>query len=276
VESGAESTAGGGGTLITMSPAVTEIAFALGLGGRVVAVSDFCNYPEEAHSLPKCGAYLNPNLEVIRTLRPGLLVYQGDYATLRKYCEETGQNSLSVRLDTLNDLYRSAEAISQAAGVPRAGRKLVLSIQEDLAHIAQRTSGWPRARVFLCCAREPGSLRGMMTCSKGTFLDELIYVAGGDNMLHGSPSLYPTPSLEEVVAGAPEVILDLAGGAGADSGDATTGAAEWAALATVPAVREGHVYVLSDDYLQILGPRVAQTAARFAEAIHPGSAAGDG
>jgi len=254
-------------TVVTLSPAVTEMVFALGQGGRVVGVSDFVTYPEEAKSRPSCGGYVNPNLEVLRSLSPDLVVFQGISDELQAACKAMGQEFLSVPLDTVEDVWKAIDAISARLACKADGDKLTDDLKGELEAVRAAVAGEPPVRVFICAGRDPGKVGHAMTCTKGTFLDELVGLAGGENVFRDAAGLYPTPSLEQVVVSAPEAVIDLQ--PGADAAKAADCARDWAELGTLPAVENGRVLVVTEEYLLTPGPRLAESARRLARLLHP-------
>jgi iron complex transport system substrate-binding protein len=254
-------------TVVTLSPAVTEIVFALGQGTKVVGVSDFVTYPEEAKELPPLGGYINPNLEVLRALSPDLVIFQGISDEVQDACKSMGQESLSVKLDTIEDVWHAIGAIADRLGCKVEGDRLASDLKAELDAVRAAVAGEPPVRVFICAGREPGTVGHAMTCAKGTFLDQLVAVAGGDNVFHDTRGLYPTPSLEQVVKAAPEAIVDLQ--PGADATKAAECAKDWAQLGALPAVTNGRVLVVTDEYLLTPGPRLTQSARRLARLLHP-------
>jgi iron complex transport system substrate-binding protein len=120
--------------------------------------------------------------------------------------------------------------------------------------------------------RTPGLLEGLVTFSKSAYLNELIELAGGENVFRDAPSSYPKVSLEEVLARNPEVILDMG-----DMGDTDQvteqqrrqAVALWSRLSSVDAVRRGRVYAVTSDIFIVPGPRIVEAARELARRIHP-------
>lgn len=256
-------------SVVTLSPAITEIVFALGAGDRIVARSDFTTYPPEAVRLPSCGGYTNPNLEVLAALQPELVIIQGIHSSVAEFCRARGRECLAVKLDSLDDLYTTTTQIADALGCHERGVELVGAIGRDLDGVRAAVSGLPRRTVFLSLGRQAGDLRGIMTCGGGTFLDELVAIAGGDNVFGDSAVLYPEASLEQVVARDPEVILELHPGEGLSAEQAAGIAREWLRLPSLAAVKADRVAVLTQDYLMVPGPRTGLAARALAAAVHP-------
>jgi ABC-type Fe3+-hydroxamate transport system substrate-binding protein len=108
---------------------------------------------------------------------------------------------------------------------------------------------------MLSVGRQSGRLADVLVAGKGTFFDDLLARMGGVNAFADAPVLYPQVSLEEVVARAPDVILELR--AEKVPPEVAAGlVADWRQLPQLPAVRRGRIAVLADDYVVIPGPRL--------------------
>ncbi len=106
--------------IVSTAPSVTETLFALGIGARVVGVTTFCRYPEEARSRSKIGGYSNPSLEAILALKPDLVVV-GDTGTVTNRLAELGIPTLEVRPESFRSIDDSIRAIARRVGVPERG-----------------------------------------------------------------------------------------------------------------------------------------------------------
>lgn len=256
-------------TVVSISPAVTEMIFALGQGTRLVGVSEFCNYPPEAKRIPRCGGFIDPNLEVLSQLRPDLVVVQGLNEKTRDWCRKSGCRSLVLKLDRLEDVYHAIRALGESLDCSEAADRLVGSIKKDLDSLSAKVRGRRRVPVFLCLGREEGKLEGLLTTGKGTFLEDLVEICGGANVFSDAGTAYPQPSLESLVKRAPEVIVELGNERSSESAPPAKVLREWQALPSLPAVKNRRVVIVSDDYALIPGPRVTKLARRIAETLHP-------
>lgn len=255
---------------LVLSPALVEIVFAIGAQDRVVGVSDFCTYPPEVAELPSCGGIINPNYEAMESLRPDLVVVQGLSDTIVEYCEAAGIPTLEVPLDSLDDVLAAVVTLGQALGAEESANRLAGEMQAELDKVSAAVQGRPRPRVFVSTGRSLGRLKDMMSAGKGSFLDDLISLAGGENIFGDVESLWPSPALEAVVAAGPEVIIDILPDQQLDAQAVEEAVRLWNALGdSVPAVRNGRVYVVSDASVLIPGPRVTQTARTLARLLHP-------
>jgi iron complex transport system substrate-binding protein len=237
--------------IIALTPSVEETLFALGLGGRVVGVGDYCRWPPETRSLPQLGGLFNPNLERIVSLKPDLAVLIPSERDLGAKIGRLGIPSLIVKNESLADVEASFLAIARRCGVPAEGERLAAQWRKDLA---PRPLAW-KPKVMLSVGRPSGRLTDVLAAGPGTFFDDLLVRLGGVNAFADAPAHYPQVSLEEVVARAPDVILELR--ADPVPPDIAAGLVrDWQQLPNVPAVRNGRVVVLAGDYVVIPGPRL--------------------
>jgi iron complex transport system substrate-binding protein len=246
--------------VVSLAPSVTEVMYALGVGDRLVGACGQCNYPEAAARLPRVGGYLAPSVEAVLGARPDLVVAvpsPGNREAVRAI-ERAGVRVLVVQDRTLADLWAQVRALAAALDVADAGERLVGDVTERLEVVRRRVADLPRQRALLVVGHSP-----LIVAGRGTLQDELLTLAGGENVAADAGAVWPQLSLELVVARAPEVILDAA--MGTEEG----GRQLFAALTTVPAVRSGRIVPLRGDTLFRAGPRVAEAAATLAAALHP-------
>jgi len=237
--------------IVSLAPSLTETLFALGLGDRVVGVDDYSVWPAAARAKERIGGLFNPNLEKIVSLRPDLALLLPSEHDVAAKLRGLGVASLIVPVETLADVERSFVAIARRCGVAPAGERLAASWRAELA---------PRPvpgalAVMLSVGRQPGRLTGILAAARGTFLDELLVRLGAVNVFADAATRYPQVGLEEVVARAPRVILELR----SDPAPPALAAAlvhDWRQLPTVPAVREGRIFVIAGDYVLVPGPRL--------------------
>lgn len=258
--------------LVSTAPSITEILFALGLGDRVVGVSEYCRYPEAARRKPRIGSYLAPNPEVILSMRPDIVFVEEVSSRALAALPEVGLRKVELRHRGIADIYKSIEIIATAAGEPAAGVKLRQELSTELAGIEARTRRLPKRRVLFLVGRNPGTLQGMIAVGGGTYIDELIRIAGGVNAVGDAGPAYPNVSLETVLSRNPEVIIDRGDMAQESKQSAAHEAAVkalWHSLGSVDAVKHGRIYPVSDDFWVVPGPRMVEAARALARFIHP-------
>jgi iron complex transport system substrate-binding protein len=263
--------------IVSLSPNITEILFALGLERQIVGVTDFCKYPAEAQGKAKVGNLLSPNLEAIIALKPDLIIMLPSYETTRKKLESLGIRTLELKNDTIRDVLDSIGVIGAATGKSAEGKKLAEGMKAELGRIGREVAGQARVRVLFVADHNPGTLQQIYAAGPGTFADDMITAAGGENVLKHSLGRYPIVSKEEIIALNPEVILD-ASYLGGDSGVIAARkegwqkqeAELWGQLPSVSAVKHGRVVVLDDPALTIPGAKIAEHVDYLKRLFHPG------
>jgi iron complex transport system substrate-binding protein len=244
--------------IVTLAPSATEVVAALGAGGELVGVDTYSEYPPEVKALPKVGTFLQPNLEVIVKLAPTLVIVDDIHGATGAALGDAGIKTVECSFHALPDVKQALRTVGAALGRTREADAEVGSIDAALdAAAAARPARHPR--VLAVIDREAGGLGNLVAVGPGSWVDELLAVVGGDNVLAASGIRYPKISVEEVLRAKPEIILDL-------SNAGTANVAEWNGV-DVPAVANHKVIALSDAFLVAPSPRVEQALDRLAAAI---------
>jgi len=249
--------------IVSVAPNVTEILFALGLEDRLVGVSVYCQYPPEALKKEKIGGYINPSLEKIVALRPDLVIgiAEGD---LKTFVDKLAGLKVPVYITNPRDaleVLTSIQKIGEVTFAQEPARKIVRSMEERVWTIQDKVQGQPRPRVLHILDFNP-----LISAGKGTFVDDLIRLAGGRNVAETATGKYPRFSMEEVLVQDPEVILL----ASMKSRDPMVKQRRWwERWKTISAVKQGRIYVLDSDLIHRPSPRMAEGLERVARAIHP-------
>jgi iron complex transport system substrate-binding protein len=253
--------------VILFAPNLTETACQLGLADRVVGITDYCVWPSAILDRPSVGGMVDPNLERITALDPDLLVVQGESDVLRRYARQQGLRLAEVKMDddVASILAGFARVDSVLTGSPSRGLALASAVRAELDAIAAAVAGRPRPRTLLILGHAPGSLRDLYTMGRGSFLNELVSIAGGESMTAGHPRQYFNLSLETLLAEPPEVALELRPGEADTPRLHSEAERAWRELG-LTAVR---VAVVTFDGAMIPGPRIAQTAHHLQSALHP-------
>jgi len=258
--------------IVSTTPSVTEMLFALGLGDRVVGVTTDCRFPEEAQRLPKIGTFIQPNLEVILGLRPDLVIIQENPTQMRERMESLGLSVLELEHKSVEDIYVSLRRIAAAAGEADREEAVSARIRNELQAIQQRTSALPKRRALFIIGRTPGALEGLMAVGAASYLSELLEIAGGENIFADALAAYPKVSLEEILARDPEVIVDMgemANTVGVTEADKRRVTELWSRYPAIAAVREKRVFAVASDIFVVPGPRMVEATREFVRMLHP-------
>ncbi len=252
--------------VVCLGPSVTEIVYSLGQGSRVVAVSDYASWPAPVASLPRVGGLMDPNLERIVGLEPDLVLTAAGIPSLERLGGKAGFRVEVVAIDDLEGIHAGILRTSELLGCPREGRRLAAQVRAELEAV-KRPEG-SGSRVLIQVGRPPGpGLKGLVVAGGRTFIGQLVELVGGRNVFEDAKEHYFSPSLEEVLARAPDVVLVLdAAPLGAESEPRRLIGA-WRQLFRKGAPR---VKVLADQVFVVPGPRVGLAARRLATVLSGG------
>ena len=247
--------------IVSMTPALTEICFDLGLGGSVAGVTTFCDHPPDAKKKPKIGGYANPDYERIMALDPDLVLVSpgpGNWDSVR-VLRKSGARVEVLWTESVADVLSAIERVGEICGVPRSAALVRARIEEGLASVAEKVRGRERPGVILALSPPPR----VFLAGGRSFTGELLEIAGGLNPAANAREDFQAYDLEQIASMAPEVIIDASMGGDAGSLDG------WRVLRGVPAVETGRTYLLPGDAALRPGPRLAQGALDLARLIHP-------
>lgn len=261
--------------IISTAPSITETLFALGLGGKVVGDTTYCRYPPAAQKITKIGTWMQPNTEVILSLKPDLVIVQKTAVQSRGAFERLGVNLLEVKFDTIADIFESIDHIGAATGAHERAAALRKSIEQQVTALRDGVSHLPRTSVLFLVGRTPGTLEALIATGPRTYINEAIEAAGGKNIFESAAMSYAKISPEEIIARDPQVIIDASHGADSAQMSEPERAAQialWQRYKTVSAVRNGRVYPVASEIFLVPGPRVVDLVRELVNLLHPGAA----
>jgi iron complex transport system substrate-binding protein len=253
--------ASGADRIVTLVPSVTETLFALGIGDEVVGVSSYDDYPPEVTRLPRVGTFLTPNIEAIAALRPTLVIGRGISSNQREIraLNAMGYETLMIEDDSLRQIEQSIRLIGTRVSKSQQANAIVAGIEANVNDVRARVRPFPSRRALMLVGHQP-----IVAVGTGTFLDDLLKLAGADNIADASAQQWPQLSIEYIVAMRPEVILD-----GQMGSDPKAPSHFWEAYPTIPAVKNHRVVGYPEDRTLHPGPRVGTTLEMLARLIHP-------
>ena len=255
--------------IVSLTPAATEILFGLGVFDRVVGISDYCTYPPQVDTLPRLGSWQDADLERLTRLAPDLVVTGGvESSILSGQLAALEIPTVTIAVDTLDDVFRNIERIGLVVGRSDRARALAEETQAELGDIRADVQGVDRPRVLVVVDRVPGTLRSIYTVSEDSFLAGLIQIAGGEPVrVTNAVAGYAQVSLEALVYLDPGIIIDMIQGV---PGRFRENSMEvWRQIPNLRAVQTGRVHPIRDTSVLHPSQRVSVTARRFAEIIHP-------
>jgi ABC-type Fe3+-hydroxamate transport system substrate-binding protein len=250
--------------IVSLVPSLTEALFVLGLGERVVGVTDWCVHPSaEVATRTKVGGTKNPELERVLGLHPDLVIANRE-ENRRRDVEQLRAAGLDVWVTYPRTVREGAELLAEIAALgalPEATARVVVPVLEAVAR-AERERPDRRPRVFCPIWKNP-----WMAVGGDTYAHDLIDLCGGANPFAGADDRrYPRVTLDQVLAAAPEVVLlpDEPYAFGVRD------AAELAAL-DIPAAGQGRIHLIDGTLVSWYGPRIREAVETLTTLLHPKS-----
>ncbi len=191
---------------ISLAPSTTEILFALGLNNEIVGVSSYCNYPAEVKDKERTGDFSRPNIEKIVSLKPDYVFCTGlEQAPVIGELKRLKLNVYVSDPSGIKELFASIADIGKITGKEKEAAELIRGMQEKIDRISAKVRMTPenkKPKVFIEVWHDP-----LTTAGKGSFVDELITLAGGRNIAYDTRRPYSIFSWEEVISRNPDCII---------------------------------------------------------------------
>lgn len=248
--------------IISLAPSITETLFTLGLDSSVAGVTDYCDYPAAAKKKPKVGGMLNPNIERILALQPDLVLMSGS-GNMRSDYDKLTSSGVTVFVSyprSVNGVFKSIADIGALTSRTSVADSIVSRLQQRRDDLVRRAAREQKRSVLMLLSLNP-----IVATGSGTFLDELLALANGENIARGASTAYPMLSREEILRRQPDVIIatnDIVHSAD----DLSTAYSEWKSLS---AIRHGSVAIVDASIVSRPGPRIIDGLEAIIRVIHP-------
>jgi len=250
--------------IVSLAPSNTEILFALGLGDKVVGVTNFCDYPEEAKAIEKVGDAMSMNVEKIISLSPDLILAIEGMPEVAAKLEEVGMPLVVLQPTDLQSIYETIELVGRATGADEAAEALLASMRQRVDAIgAKMASIEARPKVFY--ELDATDAAKPYTPGSGTWHDAFIELAGGVNIAGNLDMTWVQFSTEEIIAQDPDLIVLGDANYGVSAADV----AQRPGWDVISAVKHGAIYPIDDNLISRPGPRVVDGIEALARIIHP-------
>jgi iron complex transport system substrate-binding protein len=248
--------------VVSLAPSVTESLFAIGLNQEIVGVTQFCDYPPEAKGRPKV-SYANPNVESIVALKPGLVVASREFirTDLLSKLEQLKIPVFVLEAKAIEDIPLHIQTLGRMFDRSLMANHVATDMRQRMAAVKARVSPLPRPRLLYAINSEP-----LITVGPGSFIHQMIEMAGGSNVAAGAAAPYPRLNMEAVIKEDPEIILFASG---SNEGVSEEEQQQWRRWSMISAVKQGRLYTISTDLLNRPGPRVVQGLEALAAILHP-------
>ncbi|MDR1489941.1 MAG: ABC transporter substrate-binding protein [Desulfovibrio sp.] len=253
--------------IVSLAPSVTETLYALGIGDKIVGVTQFCAYPPEVRDKPQVAGFGEVNHEAVLRLRPDLVVLPQDKIQNKKDLESLGLPVLTLDTRSVSGLMNTMEELGKAMGHTNEARAILARINKSLTAAQTRAGEKPKQRVLFSVMHSYqglGYITEINAVGKDGFYSELIRAAGGNNVYTGELP-FPRLSREAIIFLNPEVIIDII--PASENLDAVC--RDWQSLSSVSAIKNNRLYLFTDEADTVPGPRFHQTLTKLSHAFYP-------
>ena len=257
--------------VVSLSPSSTEVLFGIGAGSRVVGVTRYCDYPPEVlvrvgdGSLKVVGGFTDPNIEVIVSLKPDLILASSDLQKeIVSNLEAKGLIVFCSAPRTIDEIVENVRVVGRILGLPESAESLAQSMSMRIDTIVNKTRQVAdRPRIYYEVWYDP-----LMSVGRGTYVNDLIALAGGINIFAGSTAPYPVVNSETVIVADPQIIIVSKGYMGAIE-ETRSKIRDRPGWSSISAVRNNRIYAIDEDTVYRHGPRIVDGLETLALIIHP-------
>lgn len=240
--------------IISLAPHTTELAYAAGLGDKLIAASDYSDYPPQALALERVANYRGIKLERILALKPDLVLAWkgGNPPREMEKLEQLGIRIFYSHPASLAAIADTLETLGQFADDPSVAQRAAGDFRQTLTQLEQAYRHQPPVRYFYQLASSP-----LMSMSGNSWPSQVFSVCGGENIFADSPVAYPQVSKEQVIVRQPEAMFAAFGSAGPDPQVFSL----WQSWREqIPAMRRQQLYQVEVDWLNRPTPRALLAA----------------
>jgi iron complex transport system substrate-binding protein len=245
--------------IVSLNPTTTEILFAIGAGGRLVGRSQYDVFPDSAKLIPSVGPALRPNVEAVLAVHPDLVVLyaSADNRAAADRLHQAGIATAALKIDSISTFARATRLLGRLTGDSARADRVVDSVMATLASVRTATASLPRPTVFLHAWDRP-----VIALGGGSFMSELLAIAGARNLYDFDPRPSLTVTMEDVLHRDPDIVLVSPAEAAR-----MRASAQWR---TLRAVREGHMLAYDTNLVARPSVQLGAAARSLAQLLHPG------
>ena len=246
--------------IVSLAPSHTEILYSLGLGDKIVGVTSFCDYPEEAKEKDKIGNFEGVNIEKIIELEPDLVVQYGKgNKEVNNKIKEAGISIVSYEPESIDEVIDTINEIGKITGKEDEAKKVTEDMKSKKEEVLNKVKNVEKVKVFYEIWHDSLSAAG-----PGSFMDELINLSGGENIAKDAKGGYSEFNEEELIERNPDVYL-----AAEDPEKTVESIKSRAGYDAMNAVKNNRVYLLEPNIVSRPGPRIVEALELVAKTLHP-------
>jgi iron complex transport system substrate-binding protein len=243
--------------VISLAPNLTESVFAINAGDRLIGVTEYCNFPEEANKIKKVGDTIKPNIETIIALKPQVILVStaSQLENFTKQLENNGIEVFVTNPNSLDGVLKNLLQLGEIFGETEKAKTVVADLGKRISEVATKTKTAKETKVFVQVSREP-----LYSIGKTSFLNDLIKRAGGVSVTETINEPFPKLSKETALASNPEVIILSQSPDNLEPNEV---------FRDSPAVKNKRVFKINADVLSRPGPRLVDALEIIAKRLYP-------
>jgi iron complex transport system substrate-binding protein len=200
------------------------------------------------------------------------VILSGKHLEMSAFCETSGIPFVNVYMDSLDTIDLGIDTIGKALNVPEKAAALEAKVRGELDAVRASVADKPRPKVLIITGRSNHDLNTLATVSGKSFVSQVVSLAGGDNIYEDVGQPYLEASKETVVLKAPDVVIEFHAGENLSQAEQDAYVHDWAQLPSLPAVKNGRVFVITEGHALRPGPRIPEIARKIAGMLHPAGA----
>ena len=244
--------------IVSLNPTTTEILFALGAGARLVGRTEYDNWPDSARFVKNLGPGIRPNVEAVLSEKPDLvLLYgSGDNRSAARRFRQAGIVTVAFKVDRIEQFDRVTRLLGRIIGDSARGAFVADTVRRTLDSARALTRGLPRPTVVMPAWDSP-----LLVIGGGSFLNQLVEIAGGRNVYDSTSAPSPAVAFEDIVRRDPDFILTSP-----ESAQRLKQRARWRALR---AMRSGAILLIDTNVVVRPAVRLGEGAMSLVRLLHP-------
>ena len=246
------------GRVISLSPAITEILFALELENTIVGTTDFCDYPEAANLTPKVGGFNTPNMELIVDSEPDIIfISSGVQAELSETFKKLNLQTFALDASTVEGVIFNIRLLGDIMNATDQAENIASDMEQRMAYITNKVKGLEAPLVFFEVWDDP-----LLSAGPNTFIHNIIELSGAKNFAADFSSDYPQISIESLIDRDPDIYIAV-------DHKSSMVIADRPGYSALQAIQNQRYYRVHDDYVTLPGPRIIKGLEVVAEIVHP-------
>lgn len=248
--------------VVSMAPSITEILFAIGAADRIAAVTEYCDFPPDVRSKARLKG-TNPSAEQIVALKPDLVLIPQDFVKpdLVQQLDRLKIPTFLLNATSIEDVLSQIQTVARMLGNQQAGDVVAAAMRERIAAVKQSVESRPRPQVLYVLNTDP-----LQTVGPGSFIHQLIELAGGINIAAEAGTAYPRLSVEDVIARDPDFLVFPSGD---QEGIPELERQQWRRWSSLSAVKHDRLVSVPSVLVDRPGPRIVEGLESLARVLHP-------